>query len=419
MTEDTTPKAGDLIAGKYRIEHVLGHGGMGTVFAARRTVTERELAVKWLRPELAANPEWMRRFVREARAAGRVHHDNVVDIYDVDEHGGAVFLVMERLHGRPFSALCAGGPLPVCVALGVLLPAMRGMRALHQQGVIHRDLKPANIFVCEDEAGATVGVKVLDFGISKIVDPVHDDPTLTDPGALLGTPSYMAPEQLRGTPAADCRVDVFAFAVILYRALAGRTPFQGESDSGLVLRIATEDPALLHHVAPQVPEGLSLVVARSMARDRDQRYPDLTTLIAALQPFADGAGTTVSGVTLDGARPETPSASTRPAPTGPKPVARWHWLSLPVVALSAMAALAATRDHRAPPESRSASATPILAATASATATAKPWAALTPTPSIDPAPSAPHSRATPPPAPYRPPRASAAPRSPQLRPEDF
>ncbi len=305
--EGSAPRIGEVLAGKYRIEQVLGRGGVGTVYGARHLVTEREVAIKWLRSELARDPEWMRRFVREARAAGRVHHAGVVDVYDVDEHAGTIFLVMERLIGRPFSEVCEAGPLSVARALELLLPAMRGMHALHRHGVIHRDLKPANIFVCEDAAGVVSGVKVLDFGIAKILDAGSDVSSTTETGAHLGTPNYMAPEQLGDAAVLDQRVDVYAFAVVLYRALAGRLPFSADSPAGVVLKITTQQAPPLHEVAPAVPEALSRVVAMAMAPRRDERYADLAELLAALAPFAEPSPR--AGSLREGSEPAATSAS--------------------------------------------------------------------------------------------------------------
>lgn len=267
---------------------------MGAVLAARHIVTDKPVALKWLRGALAHNPEWMQRFIREARAAGRVHHPNVVDIYDVDDHQGALFLVMERLHGRSLEELLEAGRIPWAEGVRLLLPAMKGVQAAHRQGVLHRDLKPGNIFLCEDDAGVSIGPKVLDFGISKILDPAEGDRDITETGVQLGTPSYMAPEQLTDAQGVDHRVDVYAFGVILYRVLAGRLPYAANSPSALAIKIATKEAPPLEALEPSVPSGVVAIVRRAMARDRAHRYQDMGELIRALELAGVGEVTPVA-----------------------------------------------------------------------------------------------------------------------------
>jgi serine/threonine-protein kinase len=277
------PAPGAVVKGKYRVEGLIGDGGMSTVLAARHVVTGKPVALKWLRARLAKDPEWMRRFLREARAAGRVHHPNVVDVYDIDEHGGVLFLVMERLKGRPLSAvLPPDAVVPWRQAVELLLPVMRGVQAAHRQGVLHRDLNPTNIFLCEDDTGAPLGPKVLDFGISKIVDAEATDSLLTETGVQLGTPAYMAPEQFAAPASVDHRVDVYALGVVLYRMLSGRLPHHAKSPVGLVHKIVTEDAPSLEHFAA-VPQELAAIVRRALARDRDARFRYVAELIVALE----------------------------------------------------------------------------------------------------------------------------------------
>jgi serine/threonine protein kinase len=284
-SDNTLPAPGDVVRAKYRVEGIIGSGGMGAVLAARHVVTGKPVALKWLRANLAREPEWMQRFLREARAAGRIQHPNVVDIYDVDEHRGVLFLVMERLNGRPLSAvLAAESALPWRQAMELMLPVMRGVHAAHRHGVLHRDLKPANIFLCEDDRGAPLQPKVLDFGISKIIDPMDGDSLLTETGAQLGTPAYMAPEQLSNA-GADQRVDVYALGVILYRILSGRLPHNAPTPAGLAIKIATEDPAPLDSVAA-IPSELAAIVKRAMCRDPNGRFRDVGELISAIERLA-------------------------------------------------------------------------------------------------------------------------------------
>jgi serine/threonine protein kinase len=279
------PEIGDEIAGKYRIASVLGQGGMGTVFSAENLLTGKRVAIKWLLPEHAQGPS-RERLLREARIACSVEHPNIVDIYDVGEHEGGLFLVMEYLRGKPLSELLAqSGRLDPEDLIGLLIPAMRGVHAAHQAGVIHRDLKPENILL--SEVDGQVIPKVVDFGVSKQVGgggvPLS---SLTRTGALVGTPHYMALEQVDGSNLVDPRTDVYAFGVIMYRALTGYFPFDGSSLGEVILKIGTKDPAPLRSVRPELPAALDAVVLRAMSRARDRRFENLEELAGALEPFA-------------------------------------------------------------------------------------------------------------------------------------
>jgi serine/threonine protein kinase len=279
------PEIGDEIAGKYRIASVLGQGGMGTVFSAENLLTGKRVAIKWLLPEHAQGPS-RERLLREARIACSVEHPNIVDIYDVGEHQGGLFLVMEYLRGQPLSDLLAqSGRLDPEELIGLLIPAMRGVHAAHQAGVIHRDLKPENILL--SEVDGQVIPKVVDFGVSKQVGassvPLS---SLTRTGALVGTPHYMALEQVDGSNLVDPRTDVYAFGVIMYRALTGYFPFDGSSLGEVILKIGTKDPAPLRTVRPELPAALDAVVLRAMSRVRDKRFENLEELAGALEPFA-------------------------------------------------------------------------------------------------------------------------------------
>jgi serine/threonine-protein kinase len=279
------PAEGDLVAGKYRIEGVLGRGGMGVVYRALNEMTERRVALKWMLPEFAAHEDHVRRFLREARAAGRIDHPNVVAIYDVGTEGAAPFLVMELLQGESLSKLLSSAPLTPPDAVMVLMPALRGIAAAHAKGIVHRDLKPDNVFVVRGADGTPIDSKVLDFGISKVQEKVE---VLTRTGAVMGTPHYMAPEQIRGVKEIDHRVDVYSMGVVLYETLCGEPPFQAETYSALAVMIATEDPRPLEERVPGMPAGLAAVVRRAMARSPENRYPDIASLGRDLEPFGQG-----------------------------------------------------------------------------------------------------------------------------------
>jgi serine/threonine-protein kinase len=283
------PKPGDLVAGKYMIEQLLGEGGMGAVFAATHRFTGKQVAIKWMLPEVARDEDAVHRFMREAQAAGRINHPNVVDVYDVGQHEDSFFLVMELLRGEPLTSALSRRDLTVREMLELLLRAMRGVAAAHRQGVVHRDLKPDNIFLAYEDDGADREPKVLDFGISKVSNEGQLNPRLTRTGNVVGTPYYMPPEQIRGSDNLDRRADVYAFGVILYEALTGQVPFMADTYGALVLEIATGTPKAPEELAPGLPQDLSRVVMRAMARNAADRFADMESLIHALEPFLHDA----------------------------------------------------------------------------------------------------------------------------------
>jgi serine/threonine protein kinase len=279
------PKPGDVVAGKYVVNQLLGEGGMGAVFAATHRFTGKQVALKWMLPELARDEDAVNRFMREAQAAGRINHPNVVDVYDVGQHEESFFLVMELLRGEPLTNALSRRDLTVREVLDLLLRAMRGVSAAHRQGVVHRDLKPDNIFLAYEEDGVRREPKVLDFGISKVSNEGQINPRLTRTGAVVGTPYYMSPEQIRGSDNLDRRADVYSFGVILYEALTGQVPFIADTYGALVLEIATGIPKTPSELVPGLPEELSYVVLRAMARNAPDRFQDIEALINALEPF--------------------------------------------------------------------------------------------------------------------------------------
>ncbi|MEA2697492.1 MAG: eukaryotic-like serine/threonine-protein kinase [Myxococcales bacterium] len=275
-----------LIAGKYQIERLIGKGGMAEVFAAVNVRTGKRVALKRINPALAATDEARARFKREALAAGRINHPNVVTVFDVVEHQGATCLVMELLEGETLSQLLLRTKvLTPEVAIAVLIPAMRGVAAAHAHGVVHRDLKPDNIFLCRVGDNQRGEAKVLDFGVSKLAADGVDDVNITATGGLVGTPIYMAPEQVRGGKQIDQRTDVYTLGCVLYQMLTGRPPYQGEIYSALMVTIATQDPPRLRSLRPDVPVELEKIVHRAMARDVDARFQDVPAFIAALESF--------------------------------------------------------------------------------------------------------------------------------------
>jgi serine/threonine protein kinase len=283
------PQPGDLIAGKYRVEREIGRGGMSVVFGAKHQVTGRRFALKWLLPEISVHPDAAERFIRESQVSGRLQHPNVVEVFDIGQDAGTHYMVMEWLAGESLAdRLERVGALSLRDACGFLIPCMRGVAAAHAAGIVHRDLKPANIFLCQATRESSELAKVLDFGISKLSiasGDVHSP--VTSIGILLGTPHYMAPEQMQAQPV-DARTDVYAFGVILYQVLSGSLPFSATNYGALVVQVATETPRPLQELVPGVPPGVADCVARAMARPAADRFQNLHALITALEPYAMG-----------------------------------------------------------------------------------------------------------------------------------
>lgn len=272
--------------GRYKIVRRIGHGGMGAVYEAVQTDLQRSVALKVLKRDLASDPASRRRFEREGVAAARIRHPNAVDITDVGEADGYVYLVMELLQGEPLSTrLVREGVLSPMPLADLLVPVASAVGAAHAAGVIHRDLKPSNLFLAQDRLG-TLTPKVLDFGIARIEDDSEEAQGLTSTASVLGTPLYMAPEQVRSARNVVRQSDVYALGVVMYRALTGRVPFKRESSFETMNAIVQGECPPLAKLAPMTPPALVAVVARCMALNPAERYPDGDALAAALLPFA-------------------------------------------------------------------------------------------------------------------------------------
>jgi serine/threonine-protein kinase len=323
-------RVGTTLGGKYRIERILAQGGMGTVFVGLHEWTHRPVAVKVLNYEHAREPEIVRRFLLEARAAAQLKHANVVDVLDMgQESDGSVYLVLELLEGETLKARMKEGPLALLEIVEVLGPIMRALATAHRKGVVHRDLKPDNIFLAIDESGQRVP-KLLDFGIAKIGG---GDSSSTRTGTMVGTPHFMAPEQVRGERDVGPAADVWSMGVVLYACFSGRLPFESDSTAGVLAKVITERPTPLLAVAPHLPTELGALVDRALQPRPHDRFADMAEMLAALSAAVTPHARTVGSPALESLAPPTPAPQDPMDLEGPPTVQR---------AMSAIAAPDAT-----------------------------------------------------------------------------
>jgi len=278
---------GDVLSQRFRIERVLGTGAMGLVVAAHHLALDTRVAIKLMLPELRARKPLVRRFLREARAAARLGSRHVARVLDVGTlEDGAPFIVMEYLDGEDLATqLRQRGPVPASRAAAIVVEACEAIAEAHALGIIHRDLKPANLFVTRDRDGRPL-IKVLDLGICRLTAPTDDQSDGSDTSAI-GTPRYMAPEQLSSGRDADARSDIWSLGVILYELVTGRVPFRGDSFTDQSRRAVFEPlPAMAH---AGVPRRFEAIVARCLAKAPSARFQRATDLAAALVPLAAGS----------------------------------------------------------------------------------------------------------------------------------
>jgi len=277
--------AGVVLEGKYRLTVPLGEGGMGFVYAGEHTTLRRPLAVKFLRPELASDPNALARLHQEAVAASGIGSPHIVEVLDLGTApGGAPYIVMEFLRGRPLAMLMAEQPiLPVPRIANILCQTLLALGAAHARGIVHRDLKPENIFLV-DMSGSDF-VKLLDFGVSKVRGDLSTS-NLTQTGAVLGTPRYMAPEQAAGRKDIDHRVDLWAAGVILYRAVTGRFPYDAENYNALLAAILMANPLPPRQVRPDLDPRIESIILSALTRDPGARFGSAEQFRKALAPFA-------------------------------------------------------------------------------------------------------------------------------------
>jgi eukaryotic-like serine/threonine-protein kinase len=299
--------------GPYEIIAFLGAGGMGEVYRARDPRIGREVALKVLPDVFASDPERLRRFEQETKAAGMLNHANILAIYDVGTYDGIPYLVAELLEGETLRDGLRGGGLPLRRTINYSIQIAEGLARAHSKGIVHRDLKPENIFICKDG-----GVKILDFGLAKLNEPEPSNLTLdtsptaaahTQPGVAIGTVGYMSPEQLRGLPV-DHRSDIFSLGAIVHEMLSGKRAFQRETYADTVSAILKEDPPELTGINLRVPPQMGSLVRHCLEKNPDERFQSVRDLAFDLKAIGGDSGPTVTSESISGRhRSQVPSAN--------------------------------------------------------------------------------------------------------------
>jgi len=336
-----------LLGGRYRLEEPLATGGAAIVWRAYDDVLGRSVAVKLLHPHLAGHEDTVERFRREAIAAAKLAHPNVVAIYDTAEEDGVVYLIMEYVDGPSLKDILRDlGPLDpsVVAALGEQLASALG--EAHDQGLVHRDVKPANILITNDGVA-----KVTDFGIAKAIG--HEASTITGPGTVVGTAAYLAPEQLEG-PDVDARADVYALGMVLYECLTGEQAFKGDTPTAVAAARLAREPLPPRALRADIPRALNDIVARSTRRDPGERYQDGRAMAAALAPLVHARPTEItaslvpSGGAHDDGSPPPLHGIEPPPDAGRRGRSGAIWIALLLVLSGVAAYLASRNDATAP-----------------------------------------------------------------------
>jgi serine/threonine-protein kinase len=372
-----TLQPGSFVAGRYRVTRLIGQGSMGEVWEAVHAMTERPVALKVLL-DGTSTLEARARILREARACGRIQHRNVIEVFDVgevDDH--RPFLVMPLLSGQTLEDhIDTRGPLPEEEALTVGLGVARALVAAHDLGIVHRDLKPANVFLHWEREASEPIVKVLDFGISKILS--RDEASFTDAGRAVGSPAYMSPEQARGESDVDARTDIWSFGVLLFEALTAKLPFPGETPYAIVGHILHGGMPDFDTLCPNLRPGVRDLLRRCVVKDRGARIPTARDLVGFLEavmgraepPARWSTGATTSRVPLPASATATASALVTQKVEIPRPRRRPPLLVIAGAAITALGGLAVAYVATRP------SGDPVRAtATTTAPASADPEAA--------------------------------------------
>jgi serine/threonine protein kinase len=279
---------GRILGGKYLVEDVVGEGGLGVVLKATHQQLDQPVAIKYLKPSMAARADVVERFLREARLAARIKNEHAVKVHDVDAvPSGIPYMVMEYLEGRDLDQVLAESPLPIDVAIDYVLQAIEALAEAHAAGIVHRDLKPANLFLAT-RPGSTSIVKVLDFGISKVMSDAPQSRRVTRIDERLGTPVYMSPEQLQAAPDVDARSDIWALGVVLYELLSSTLPFDGPELPQVCVAVLTKPHVPLSAVHPDATPELEEVIARCLQKERAKRYQNVAELAQDLMQIWEG-----------------------------------------------------------------------------------------------------------------------------------
>lgn len=281
-------RRGDVLADKYVIEELIGQGGMGYVYSARTRRGNVKVAIKLLHPRLMSDEDKTERFLREARATARLSSEHIVRVLDVGkrEKDGLPYLVMEFLAGEDLGEwLERLGPFPTELAIDFVIQACRALSLAHAAGIVHRDIKPSNLILVRQSGGDAL-LKLLDFGISKAVEPEHaHNGGITQTSAVFGSPTYMSPEQVRSAKNVDSRSDVWAIGVVLFELLAGEAPFQGETPGAILAAIVADEPKDLRQLRPELPQKLLDIVHDCLQKRREKRLASVDELAKRLAPF--------------------------------------------------------------------------------------------------------------------------------------
>jgi serine/threonine-protein kinase len=412
MASEAAGSAGQVLAGRYRLVALLGRGGMGCVWRAEHVTLGTPVAVKLIFPGVAARPGMVSRFLREAKAAATLRSVNVVQILDHGVDEGTPYIAMECLEGESLAdRLKRERKLDAAGTALVMTGVCRALARAHRMGIVHRDLKPDNIFIANDEGGPVV--KVLDFGIAKIVDPIAVDPgastetnNRTQTGAVLGTPRYMSPEQMRGRAQVDGRSDLWSLAVIAFQCLTGRFPFDADALGELTMQVCAEPVPVPSSIAV-VPAGFDAWFAQATQREPAQRFqavqdfadalaailtPDRRWLTASSEGEAPAPAAPGGGSDSDVTETMAPAMDrTGGAPPKRSPRGRVLWAGLAVALGGALGLASELRRDRAGTAGSAPMAGPEATLASSAGA---PSATATPGPAVSPA--APPASAPPP-----------------------